>query len=311
MAQLSESPRDPNQMFGALRDGLEQLDLNQEVTFQAYTRVVLPIDGYVFWSPTITLVVKGSLHYAQDIEQNEDETLGLANVTFTAQEKVTDFDDAPPTTIYVATQGRWRYAFSQQQGFYSQAGLWHYVGKSVYPALASQLLDRPGQIDPKRAVTSNSLALWLSLNSWSSPFNSGLVTGVTLYPSFLVEPNLRPPYGAVHIEDTYPLQAMPYIDEFRNHYQLVADRVRITLYGLQNDEAMDFVDAVNSYSSLTENFGVMNMPVMTDGKRTQTELQAIAMQKTVEYEVSYYQTRVASVARQLILSAIPEIIIQP
>lgn len=309
MVDISEIGRDPSQLAATLRDGLENLDLNQEITFQAYTRVVLPVDGYVFWSPTTELVVKGSLHYAQEMEQNEDELLGLANLTFTSESKVTDFTNAPINTLYVARQGDFRYAFSQQQGFYSQAGLWHYFGRSVYPALASQLLDRPDSIDPKRAVTSNSLALWLSLNTWSSPFNDGLRTGITLYPSFLTEPNLVPPYGAVHIEDTYPLQATPWIDSNRDHYQLVADRVRITLYGLQNDEAMDFVDSINSYSVLSENFGIMNMPIVKDGKRPQPELQAIAMQKVVEYEVSYYQTRTTQLARQLILSAQPTIII--
>jgi hypothetical protein len=311
MPRISESERDPTQLAGALRDGIETLDLGQEVTFQAYTRVVLPVDGYVFWSPTIQKVVKGSLHYAQEIEQNEDELFGLANVTFTSECKITDFTDAPINTLWVARQGDFRYAFSQQQGFYSQAGLWHYFGRSVFPALASQLLDRPDSIDPKRAVTSNSLALWLALNTWSSPFNGGFKTGITLYPSFLTEPNLAPPYGAVHIgeDDTYPLQSTPYIDAERNHYQLVADRVQITLYGLQNDEALDFVDAVNSYSALTGNFGIMNVPVIRDAKRTQTELQAIAMKKVVEIEVSYYQTRIAQLARQLILSAQPTIII--
>jgi len=312
MPRISESSPDPTQLAGALQDGRETLDLGQEVTFQAYTRVVLPVDGYVFWSPTIQKVVSGSLHYAQEIEQNEDEVLGLANVTFTSECKIADFTDAPINTIWVARKGDFRYAFSQQQGFYSQAGLWHYFGRSVYPAMASQLLDRPDSIDPKRAVTSNSLALWIALNTWNSPFNNGFTTGITLYPSFLIEPNLVPPYGAVHIDedDTYPLQSTPYIDGKRNHYQLVADRVHITLYGLQSNEAMDFVDAVNSYSALTGNFGLMNSPLPRDAKRTQNELQAIAMKKTIEFEISYNQARIAEIARQLILSAVPTILIQ-
>lgn len=310
MVRISESDK-PTQMQGALDDGLEVLDLNQQVTFQAYTRVVLPVDAYVFWSPTTKLCAKGSLHYTQEIQQNEDETVGVATVVFTSETKIVEFDDSPISTIYVARHGDFRYAFSQQRGFFSQAGQWHYFGHIIYPAMASQLLDRPDSIDPERAVTSNSLALWLALNTFSSPFNDGFLTGVTLYPSFLTEPNLVPPYGTVHIgdDDTYPLQSAPYIDSQRNHYQLVADRVRITLYGLQNNEAMDFVDAVNSYSVLTTNFGLMNMPVVKDGKRPQTELQAIAMQKTIDYEVSYNQTRITEIARQLILSALPTIII--
>ncbi|HEY6924776.1 MAG TPA: hypothetical protein VI653_14980, partial [Steroidobacteraceae bacterium] len=204
------------------------------------------------------------------------------------------------------------YAFSQQRGFFSPAGQWNYLGHIIYPAMASQLLDRPDSIDPDRAVTSNSLALWLGLNTFKSPYNGGLITGITLWPSFLAEPNLVPPYGTVHIgdDDTYPLQSTPWIDSQRDHYQLVADRVRITLYGLQHNEAMDFVDAVNSYSVFTADLGVMNMPVVRDGKRPQTELQAIAMQKVIDYEISYYQTRVRKVARQLILSAVPQFAIQ-
>lgn len=308
MARISESVK-PTQMQGALDDGQEALSLNQTVCFQAYTRVVLPADGYVFWSPTTQITAKGSLHYSQEIEQNEDETVGAATVVFTSESKIVEFDDSPINTIYVARVGDFRYAFSQQNGFYEQAGQWHYFGHIIYPAMASQLLDRPDSIDPDRAVTSNSLALWLALNTFKSPFNDGFVTGVTLYPSFLTEPNLVPPYGTVHIEDTYPLQSTPWIDSNRDHYQLVADRVRITLYGLQNNEAMDFVDAVNSYSMLSGALGLMNMPVVRDGKRAQTELQAIAMQKTIDYEVSYYQTRVAAIGRQLILSAQPTIVL--
>src|SRR6266478_2297423 len=117
MAQISESPPNPTQLFGALRDGLEALDLNQEITFQAYTRVVLPVDGYVFWQPTVQLVVKGSLHFSQEMQQNEDETVVVDTVLFTSECKIVQFEDAPPNTIYVAGCGKFRYAFSQQQGF--------------------------------------------------------------------------------------------------------------------------------------------------------------------------------------------------
>src|SRR5271155_2087508 len=223
--EISEIPPSPSAMAGAMRDGLEVLDLNQSVDFQAYTRVVLPVDGYVFWQPTVKLCVKGSLHFSQEILQNEDETIGFATVYFTSATKVTEFTDSPTNTIYVACVGKFRYAFSAQDGFYTQAGQWHYAGHSVIPAMASQLLDTPGAIDPSRAVTSNSLALWLALNSYVSPFYDGFSNSVTLYPSFLTQPNLVPPYGTVHIgaDDTEALQAAPYLDINRNHYQLASD----------------------------------------------------------------------------------------
>lgn len=304
MGLLDESSTiTPTLLAGALGDGLRAIDLSQIVTFQSYSRVVLPIDGYVFWQPLVLLDVAGSLHYAQDIQQDEDETFGLATVTFSAESQVTQFSDAPANTIFVATADGFRYSFSAQQGFYSQAGLWHYSGHTIAPAMTTQLLDQPASLDPTRAVVSNSLPLWLALNGYVSPYWDGFGNTVTLYPSFLVSPNLVPPYGAVHIEPTTSLQPIPLLSRNRTSTQLVADKVRVTLYGLQGDEAIDFLNCVLKYSENTDNFGIMNMPVINDVQRPQSELQAIGMKKTIEFEVSYYQTRVAAVARQLILSA--------
>jgi hypothetical protein len=295
------------QMWSQLRDGLEKLDLDEEITFQAYSRVVLPIDGYVYWTPTTTRCVKGALTYTQEIQQNEDETYGAATVLFTAEEKIVAFESAPINVLFVACVDGFRFAISQQQGFFGPAGLWHYFAQSIPPALASQLLDAPNMLDPAQAVVSNSLPAWLQLNGYKSPYYDGFSNpDLVLYPSDLVSPNLVPPYGAVHITpDARALQAAPYLDVNRNHWQLVADKVRITLYGLQNNAAMDFVDLVNQYSLQTECFGIMNVPCMRDEKRTHSGLQAIAMKKVIEYEVSYYQMRMAQIGRQLIKDALP------
>jgi hypothetical protein len=319
MAQISESGPDPNAVSGALGDGLAVLPL-QTIRFAAYTRAVLPLDGFVFWVPKQEYIdIIGALSYSQTMEQAEDETRGYVTVQFATREQITEFETAPPNTLYVGTVNDFRFAFSQQTGRFDPSGAWHYFGHSIQPAMASQLLDRPGSIDLNQAVTSNSLALWLGLNGYNSPFDDELsLTGVpffvappTLYPSGMVPPNLIPPYGVVHIgeNDTRALQSVPYIDANRSHYQLVSDRVRITLYGLQNDACLDFQDTVNKYSLLTDNFGIMNMPVVRDAIRTQAELQTRAMKKTLEYEISYNQTRVAQVARKLILSCVPTYII--
>lgn len=297
------------QVGGALSDGTTVLDLDQEIEFQAYSRVVLPYDKFVYWQPTGTLTVKGSIHWSQDVQQSVDETAGVAHITFTTREEIEIFSSAPINTIYIAeAESGLRFAFSAQQGFYTQAGLWHYSGKSIYPSFDSQILDRPGMIDPARAVVSNSLPLWIALSAYK-PFY-GFTPNVELFPSFLVDPNIAPPYGAVHIEGLEPLQTVPYIDSNSASYQLVCDRVRITLYGLQSDESIDFMNAVIQYSRDTENFGLMSMPAILDGKRAQPELQTIAMQKTLEMRVSYLQSRVNTVARQLITQAVPTILIQ-
>jgi len=292
-----------------LRDGLEQLDLNFEVTFQRYSRVVLPLDKYVFWQPTITERFRGALHFVQDVEQSATETVGFAQVVFTAEQPVAEFSTSPLSLLWVAAYAGVRYAFSQQQVF-PQAGLYHYLGHSIYPALASQLLDTPDAVDLTQAVAANSLPLWLALNNYVPIYGSagGAFTNSTaLFPAKLVDANLTPPYGVVDIDPagTRALQAVPYLDLNRNHYQLAADKVRVTLYGLQNNAVLDFLDCVEQYTLDTNNFGIMNTPVVAVGQREQVELRALAMQSVIDFEVSYYQVRAAQVARRLILNALP------
>lgn len=311
MGQISEIPAQPSQLRGALLDGLEDLDLNQEICFQSYSRVILPVDGSIFWSPLVPCKFKGSLHYSQELQQNEDETVGFATVVFTSEVKIQEFECSPINTLWVGQlpggKKTDRFAFSQQQGLYTQAGLWHYFGHSIYPVLAAQLLDAPNSIDVNQAVVSNSMPLWLGLNDYQTVYADWFTNKITLFPSYLVQQNLVVPYGSVHIYPDSPraLAAAPRLTIDRSHYQLVADRVRVTLYGLQNDAAMDFIDCVMQYSVNSDNFGIMNMPVVMDGKRTQTELQTVAMQKHIDFEISYYQSRVASVARTLIKNALP------
>jgi hypothetical protein len=122
-----------------------------------------------------------------------------------------------------------------------------------------------------------------------------------------------PPYAVVHIppEGTRAIQSAPLLTRDRSHYQLAADQCRVTLYGLQSDEAEDFLDCVLQYSVNSDNFGVMNMPIVRDGKRNQTELIAVAMQKFIDFEISYNQARVADVARQLITSVLAPTVYAP
>ena len=80
--------------------------------------------------------------------------------------------------------------------------------------------------------------------------------------------------------------------------------MKITIYGLTNKSALDYLDYVLQYTlSDSAGFGVMNMPVPKDDKRTQEEMAVIAMKKTIIFDVNYYQTRAQDLARQLITSA--------
>jgi hypothetical protein len=311
--QIQEARTRQSETGAVIGDGLDQLDLNQIVEFQEYSRVVLPKDGYIFWQPTVVIKVPGALHHTQSMIQNEDETFGLADVTFTTQDHVTRFDDIPVNTIYVATRGDFRYAFSRHQGFFQAAGFWHYQGQCIQPAMLSQLLDPDNPLDPNKAVASNSLPIWLAFNGYQTPLANGFSNPVTLYPSFAVPTNLPPPYGVVHIppEGTQALQAFPRAvwwtnesnQQVRTMSQLMCDKVRITLYGLQNDAAVQFHCSLLEYIGTQGPMGIMNQPSLRDGKRTQVELQAIAMQKFMDVEVSYDQCASLQVARNLLLQA--------
>jgi len=304
-----------SQLASLLQQGVDAISQQQEVEFRAYSRVVLPIDRYVYYQLLKTLKVRGALTYTQETDQSESETYDRAIVMFTCEQPVQEFSDAPVKTIYVGKVRNFRYAFDRQNGFFSSAKLWHYVGHSLPPVFTRQLLDVPGAIDPSQAVVSNSLPFWLQLNNYRVPFPTPpaepppdlFTNNIQLYPADLVDANLAPPYGSVMCYDTRG-QGLPLLDRNRNQSQLCFERVRVTLKGLQNNAAQDFLSAVLQYSSETGNFGILqDIPTIVDSHRTDPALLTLAMEKTIEFSISYYQTRAAAIARQLITDCAPTI----
>jgi hypothetical protein len=200
--------------------------------------------------------------------------------------------------MYIATLGNFKFAFSQQQNYYQQANLYHYIGDAMYPVMEPLIIDDVADVDTRNVIVSNSMPIWLSLNKF-----------MPMYPSYLAPENVRPPFCVV---DIYPdtqraLQMAPLIDSQNNHWQLVTERVELTIHGLRNFNALDFLDYVLAQSLANNTFGVMNSPIVRDEKRLQTELNVIAMKKSMELEINYYQATVRNIARQLILEAIPTI----
>jgi hypothetical protein len=275
--------------------GVNVLDHMAEFTFDLYDRVVLPLDGYVFWvkrTPTVVattqITVQGSLHIGTTNSQDEAANISQSRVTFTALRQVDSLISAAPSTMWIFTvpsgpMAGLKCAFSMQGNYYKQADLFHYVGFALFADNATQVIDDPATLPS------------------------------ALYPSFLVPDNISPvsPYGAVDIssDGTEALQAAPLIDSTQSHYQLVHDQVRVTLYGGTNKQALDFVDCVNQYSLDYGTIGIMNVPVIRDAKRTQNEFNILGMKKIVSFDVSYYQDTVVSVARQLILKSVPSYVI--
>jgi hypothetical protein len=305
--------------------GVNVLDHMAEFTFDLYDRVVLPLDGYVFWvkrTPTVVattqITVQGSLHIGTTNSQDEAANISQSRVTFTALRQVDSLISAAPSTMWIFTvpsgpMAGLKCAFSMQGNYYKQADLFHYVGFALFADNATQVIDDPATL-PSALIVSNSLPIWLFLSSYapSSPAY-GFRNAFALYPSFLVPDNISPvsPYGAVDIssDGTEALQAAPLIDSTQSHYQLVHDQVRVTLYGGTNKQALDFVDCVNQYSLDYGTIGIMNVPVIRDAKRTQNEFNILGMKKIVSFDVSYYQDTVVSVARQLILKSVPSYVI--
>lgn len=307
------------QMSGAQAAGLGIISEAVELVFTLYYRVVLPLDGFVFWvradllRPAAlldlaaynrvplnqiasvevaaeTLVVEpASLHHTTLNQQNEAESFSLQKFTLTCKQSVDNLAAVAPGQLWVADWCGLKLAFSSRTGYYRTADTYHYTGDALYPALAGQLIDDTAQLDLTSVVTSNSLPIWLALGA---PF--------PVYPSFLVPDNIVPPYGAVHIgdDDTDPLQAAPFYDgDTGSRWQLCRDRVRLTTYGVRNDAIMDWLDRVQQYTlDNPSTMGLMNSPVPRDAKRGQTELSIIAQKKITTLEVSYYQARIRDVA---------------
>ncbi len=329
---------DANELFASktpmasdLADGLKTLALDQEITFKLYGRVVLPIDGYVFWvradvlqrpifqqeglvsalrlekddmSQFVTKAM-GSLHYTAETRQEEAENYAANRVVFTTLNEVQNLNAIAPGTMWIGSIDRLRFGFSTVSMRYRQAGIWHYSGFAIYPDMQPQIIDQVSDFSTDQVV-SNSLPGWLALQNYAPPYAFwGPLP--TLFPSFLVPDNERPPYASVHIvpESTTAMASAPTIAQDSTHTQLCSDHVRITLWGARNTNALDFVDAVYQYSLDTAAFGIMNIPTVRDDKRTQSELGIIAQKKVIDYEVSYLQHRMNDIGRQTIKKAVP------
>jgi hypothetical protein len=273
--------------------------------------------------PPRTFNARGSLHYATDTRQDEVATYSVNRVVFTALEPIVDLNAIGNDLLYIATFDLpepfdslapanvtpIKFAFGTRGSYYKQAELWHYRGDAVYSFMTTQVVD-DARVLRDLQIVSNSLPAWLAFNqynpAWPVPVRRPTIT---LYPSYLVPDNLEPPYGVIHVSGTDSNQTQPYLDAMTNQYQGAEDEVSLTLYGANNDAAQSMLYSLLQYSFDTERFGLMNMPVVRDDKQTQSELGVIAQKKNIAFRVSYNQSTMRNVARQLIKSCVPTIYI--
>ena len=306
-----EASQAPQALRAALNAGINSLSNTQQITFQAYRKNTIPVDGYVFWvafgDPQ---QFTGSLHQITERFQDEDQTISINKIIFTSEAEITAFNQINTQTLMV---GSWvadgvtlQVVFNDQAALYKQAGVYHYSGDTVYPALASQLIQSLADL-PIPPIVSNSLPIWLAQNSFAP-----------VYPSFLVPSNIEPPYISCHIppEETEPLGQFPQYQWPQNPLgvgtdpliqmsssQLMRDTVKLTLYGFTNQMAIQYLSSLFDYSLATDEVGFCNSPVIRDDKRIQSEISALAMKKTIMIQASYYQATADAVARRLILTA--------
>jgi hypothetical protein len=318
VTSVNEAIQNPKGPIAAeLAAGVDFLSGGAEITFLLYKKLVLPLDGFVFWvranlAPPLpieldTVNIAGSLHYSTEIEQIETSTIGVNTIVFTALAQIDLFQQLDPQYIYLATYQGIRFYFSSQGKFYQQANLWHYVGVAVKSITNIQIIDDLSQL-PSEMIITNSLPIWLAMPTYLPPY-AGFTCPFTLYPSFLIPQNEPPPYGAVHIENTKALAAVATLGPKLTSQQLTSEIVKVTTYGVKNDDIITFLNFVIQYSCDWGYIGVMNMPIINDVKEEQSELQVIAQKKEIEFKVSYLQTAVRDIARQHITKSLVQIFI--
>lgn len=292
-----------SQLSSVLHSAVETISSSQQITFRLYVRKVLPLDGFVYWVNAailtepeqakvglpLTRIISGSLHRQVVTEQSESATGAINNIIFTPLEQADDLNTVNPDAVYFGEYDGTQFAFSRMESRYTQAGIYHYRGTAILPTMRTQIIEKAEDISDEQ-ILSNSIPIWLSLNQFA-----------TVYPSFLSPSNLRPPYIVADVRATSPLQSAPHYDVRCQH---VADQVRLTLYGLTNAQALQFVDYVISTALEDEEFGITNVPVVIDGKRSQVEMGVLARQKFVDFDINYYQATALDVAHQLIKKAI-------
>ncbi len=318
---IASSAQSKGQLASGLAQGVETISQNQSITFTLYVRLVLPLDGMIFWVnatlltdsavfnssefdsiqlnnlgktlPSRVISAKGSIHYATQKQQLEDITASFNSILFTSIQEINDLNSISSNHIYVAEFNGLKFAFNQRNSFYKQADLYHYRGDALYSIMDTQLIESMTDFNLDNLIVSNSLPVWLTLNKYFD-----------VYPSYLIPSNIAPPYASIDIDpnNTEAIQSTPLVDINSSPNQLVMDKVKITFYGLNNNIALNFMNYVFSYSIDSGNIGLMNMPVIRDEKSTQSELGIIAMKKTAIFEINYYQSTINDVARQLITS---------
>jgi hypothetical protein len=160
------------------------------------------------------------------------------------------------------------------------------------------IIDDPSSFNPTLTV-SNSLPIWLNMPNYVPPY-PGFTCNIPLYPSYLVDDNLVPPFGAVHIAKTENIELGSAYGPRLQQSQLCKELVTVHLYGCDNLMASDFVSFVEQYSLDWMKLGLSSSPAIKDIKLTQPEFKILAQRKEIDFEINYRQWVIRDEARQFI-----------
>ena len=255
--------------------------------------------------PSVTMPVQvqvqGSFHYSVATDQLEDATVDSNDCIFTSLTEIQPFNQIGPDYLYIAHYGLLTFAFSSRGRLYEQADLYHYRGQALRSRHSTQIIDDYTTFNPTLTV-SNSLPIWLNMPNYVPPY-PGFICEFPLYPSFLVDDNLSPPFGAIHIDDTETVEMAIDWGPRWQQSDLCREKVTIHLYGVDNLMAGDFVSFVQQYSLDWMKLGLSNMPAVKDIKLPAPEFKIIAQRKRIDFEINYRQNVARDEARQFILGA--------
>jgi hypothetical protein len=258
---------------------------------QSVSSVTLPTD----------VEVQGSFHYSSTINQDEDATVDSNNVIFTSLSEIQAFNQIGPDYLYICHYRDLTFAFSSRGRLYEQSDLYHYAGSALRSRHQTQIIDDPNQFNPT-LVVSNSLPIWLNMPNYVPPY-PGFVCPIPLYSSYLVDDNISPPFGSIHIEDTETIEMGSAFGPRLQQSQLCREKVKVHLYGADNLMASNFVAFVEQYSLDWMKLGLSDSPAIKDIKLTQPEFKILAQRKLIIFEINYRQNVVRDEARQFILHA--------
>jgi hypothetical protein len=242
--------------------------------------------------------VSGSFHYASTTLQEEDSTVDSNEVIFTSLSEIQHFNQIGPDYLYICHYRNMTFAFDSRARLYEQADLYHYRGHALKSKHGTQIIDDPSTFNPT-LVVSSSLPIWLYMQIYVPPY-PGFTCPFVLYPSFLVDDNLPPPFGAVHCEETKALEMNSYLGPTLQSSQLCREKVRIHTYGVDNATVITFLNFVAQYSRDWMYLGLSSSPAVLDQKDVQPEFKTLAQKKLIEFDINYNQAVSRNLARQLI-----------